>query len=169
MALSREWGVRARLEQAIEHFEEALQHDPEYEAAYTGLVFVESDMYRNFDTTEERILRAEEARQAFETMIEQDPNFGARNIGMTQYYLAAGNYEEALATIERDAARDTLMVRYYRAATLAAMGRTEAALEALKDLFDKGFRDFVNLDASSYFDGLRDDPRFQELINRYRS
>jgi TolB-like protein/Tfp pilus assembly protein PilF/tRNA A-37 threonylcarbamoyl transferase component Bud32 len=269
MALSREWGVRARLEQAIEHFEEALEHDPEYAAALAGLAFVESDMYRNFDTTEERIVKAEEyaqraveldptmpdaphalgliagnrfdyqraaellreavrlapkearywdnlswalaymtppdgqasvdaaweairlqphfpgayyhlgrgllamgrveeARQAFETMIEQDPDFGARNIGMTQYYLAAGDYDEALATIERDAARDTIMVRYYRAATLAALGRTDEALEGLEDVFAMGFRDFVTLEASPYFAGLREDPRFQQLLSQHK-
>jgi TolB-like protein/Flp pilus assembly protein TadD len=269
MALSREWGNRARLEQAIEHFEEALKHDPNYAAALAGLAFVESDMYRNFDTSEERIVRAEEyaqraveldptmpdaphalgliagnrfdyhraaellreavrlapkearywdnlswalaymtppdgqasvdaaweaiklqphypgayyhlgrgllamgrqeeARQAFETMIEQDPDFGARNIGMTQYYLAVGDYDEALSTIDRDAARDTVMVRYYRAAVLAASGNTEKALEALEGVLEKGYRDFVTLEASSYFEALRDDPRFEELIAQYQ-
>ncbi len=269
MALSREWGVRARLEQAIEHFDRALELDPDYAAAMAGLAFVESDMYRNFDTTEERIQRAEryaeraveldptmpdaphalgliagnrfdyhraadllseavklapkearywdnlswalaykmppdgkgavdaaweaiklqphfpgayyhlgrgllamgrpeEARQAFETMVEQDPDFGARNIAMTQYYLAVGDYDEALATIERDAARDTIMVRFYRAATLAAMGERDRALEALEDVLAKGFRDFVTLEASPYFEPLRDDPRYRKLIATYQ-
>ncbi|MGB3562680.1 MAG: protein kinase, partial [Thermoanaerobaculia bacterium] len=269
MALSREWGVRARLEQAIEQFELALDHDPNYAAALAGLAFVESDMYRNFDTSEERIQRAEsyaqraveldptmpdashalgliagnrfdyhragellqeavrlapkearywdnlswalayqtppdgqgsvdaaweaiklqphfpgayyhlargllamgrneEARQAFETMIEQDPDFGARDIGMAQYYLAIGDYEKALATIERDATRDTVMVRYYRAAILAASGETGEALATLELVLEKGFRDFVTLEASPYFASLREDPRYQELISRYQ-
>jgi len=269
MALAREWGVRARLEQAIEQFERALELDPNYAAAYAGLAFVESDMYRNFDTREERIQKAEgyaqraveldptmpdaphalgliagnrfdyhraaellrdavrlapkearywdnlswalayqtppdgkgsvdaaweaiklqphypgayyhlgrgliamgrheEARQAFETMMEQDPDFGARNIGMTQYYLAVGNYDEALATIERDAARDTVMVRFYRAATLAALGNRDEALELLETILEKGYRDFVTLEASPYFASLREDPRYEELIARYR-
>jgi TolB-like protein len=268
MALSREWGVRARLEQAIEQFELALEHDPNYAAALAGIAFVESDMYRNFDTSEERIQRAEgyaqraveldptmpdashalaliagnrfdydraaqllhdtvrlapkearywdnlswvlayktppdgqgsvdaaweaiklqpqfpgayyhlgrgliamgryeEARQAFETMIEQDPDFGARNIGMAQYYLAIGDYEEAFEWIERDAARDTVMVSYYRTAILAASGDTEEALKYLETILEKGFRDFVTLEASPYFASLREDPRYQELISRY--
>ena len=269
MALSREWGNRARLEQAIEHFERALELDSNYAAALAGLAFVESDMYRNFDTNEERIRRAEEyaqraveldptmpdaphalgliagnrfdyqraaellrdavrlapkearywdnlswalaymtppdgkasvdaaweaiklqphfpgayyhmgrgllamgrneeARQAFATMIEQDPDFGARNIGMAQYYLAVGNYEEALATIERDAARDTVMVRYYRAAILAASGEIDEALAMLESVLEKGFRDFFTLEASPHFASLREHPRYQELISRYQ-
>jgi non-specific serine/threonine protein kinase len=269
MAVSREWGVRARLEQAIEHFEEALEHDPDYAAALAGLAFVEGDMYRNFDTSEERIQRAEEyaqraveldptmpdashalgliagnrfdytraaellreavelapkearywdnlswalayktppdgqaavdaaweairlqphfpgayyhlgrgllamgrneeARQAFETMIEQDPDFSARYIGMCQYYLAVGDYENALAIIELDAAMDSGMVRYYRAAVLAASGKTDEALASLEATFETGFRDFVTVESSSYFESLRNDPRFKELIDRYR-
>ena len=269
MALSREWGVRARLEQAIEQFETALEHDPNYAAALAGIAFVESDMYRNFDTSEERIQRAEgyaqraveldptmpdashalaliagnrfdynraaellldtvrlapkearywdnlswtlayktppdgqgsvdaaweaiklqphfpgayyhlgrgliamgrfeEARQAFETMIEQDPDFGARNIGMAQYYLAIGDYEEAWDWIELDAARDTVMVSYYRAAILAASGKLDKAFAALEYVLERGFRDFVTLEASPHFAALRKEPRYQELISRYQ-
>jgi adenylate cyclase len=269
MALSREWGVRARLEQAIEQFERALELDPDYAAALAGLAFVESDMYRNFDTSEARIQRAEdyatraveldptmpdashalgliagnrfdyrraaelvreavrlapkesrywdnlswalayqtppdgqgavdaareairlqphfpgayyhlgrgliamrryeEAREAFETMIEQDPDFGARNIGMAQYYLAVGEYEAALEEIDRDAARDTVMVNYYRAAILAASGDADGALAGLETILEKGFRDFVTLEASLYFATVRDNPRYQDLISRYQ-
>jgi len=269
MALSREWGNRARLEQSIEYFEEALERDPEYAAALAGLAFVESDMYRNFDTSEERIVKAEEyaqraveldptmpdaphalgliagnrfdyqraadllreavklapkearywdnlswalaymtppdgqasvdaaweaiklqphfpgayyhlgrgllamgrneeARQAFETMTEQDPDFGARIIAMTQYYLAAGDYQAALQEIERDAARDTIMVGFYRASALARLGRFDEALEGLEHILDQGFRDFVTLEASPHFADLREDSRFTELIDKYR-
>jgi adenylate cyclase len=269
MALSRQWGSRSGLEAAITQFELAIKLDPDYAAALAGRAFVESDMYRNFDTSEERIQRAEkyaqraaeldptmpdashalaiiagnrfdyrrasellresvrlapkearywdnlswslayetppdgrgavdaalealklqphfpgayyhlgrglialgrydEARQAFETMIEQDPDFGARNIGMAQYYLAVDDYEQALATIERDAARDTVMVAYYRATILAAAGDADAALEALEYTLEKGFRDFVTLEASPYFAALRDDSRYQDLVDRYQ-
>ena len=269
MALSRNWGVRAGLEAAIGQFDLALKLDPEYAAALAGRAFVEGDMYRNFDTSEERIQRAEEyatraaeldptmpdashalamiagnrfdykrasellreavrlapkeprywdnlswalayetppdgrgavdaalkalelqphfpgayyhlgrglialgrydeARQAFETMIEQDPDWGARNIGMAQYHLAVGDYEQALEVIERDAARDTVMVNYYRAAILAGAGDADEALKTLEHTLEQGFRDFVTLEASPYFAALRDDPRYQDLIGRYQ-
>jgi tetratricopeptide (TPR) repeat protein len=261
--------VRARLEQAIEQFERALELDPDYAAALAGLAFVESDMYRNFDTSEARIQRAEdyatraveldptmpdashalgliagnrfdyrraaelvreavrlapkesrywdnlswalayqtppdgqgavdaareairlqphfpgayyhlgrgliamrryeEAREAFETMIEPDPDFRARTIGMAQYYLAVGEYEAALEEIDRDAARDTVMVNYYRAAILAASGDADGALAGLETILEKGFRDFVTLEASLYFATVRDNPRYQDLISRYQ-
>ncbi len=112
--------------------------------------------------------RYDEARQAFETMLEQDPDWGAGNIGFAQYYLAVGDYEEALVAIDRDLVRDTAIGHYYRAAILSAAGDTDEAMEALEHTLERGFRDFVNLEASPYFATLRDDPRYRELIGRYR-
>jgi TolB-like protein len=269
MALSREWGDRARLEQAIGHFQRALDLDPNYAAALAGMAFVEGDMYRNFDTSEARIQRAEsfarraveldptmpdashalgliagnrfdykraaelvreavrlppkearfwdnlswalayqtppdgegaaeaarraielqphfpgayyhlarglialgryeDAHEALDTMIGQDPDFGARHIGMAQYYLAVGDHERALAEMEQDPA-DTVMVLYYRAAALAAAGKTDEALKTLEMTLEKGFRDFATLEAGPHFATPREDPRFAKLLRRYRS
>jgi non-specific serine/threonine protein kinase len=269
VAMSRNWGVRAGLEAATTQFELALKLDPDYAPAMAGLAYVECDMYRNFDTSEERIRRAEElatraaeldptmadashalaivaanrydykrasellretvriapkearywdnlswslayetppdgrgavdaalkaldlqphypgayyhlgrgliamgrydeALDAFETMIEQDPDWGARQIAFAQYYLAVGDYTQALEELERDAARDTVMTNYYRAAAQAASGATDAALATLRHTLDQGYRDFVNLEASPYFASLRKDPRYQDLIRSYK-
>ena len=48
------------------------------------------------------------------------------------------------------------------------MGELDTALEAVEDLLEMGFRDFVTLEASPYFAELRNDSRFQDLIDRYQ-
>jgi tetratricopeptide (TPR) repeat protein len=270
VAMSRNWGVRAGLEAAATQFELALSLDPDYAPAMAGLAYVECDMYRNFDTTEERIERAEslaeraaeidptsadashalavvaanrydyerasellretvriapkvprywdnlswslayetppdgrgavdaalkaielqphypgayyhlgrgliamgryeEAREAFETMVEQDPDWGARQIGFAQYYLAVGDTRKALDVLELEATRDTVMTNYYRAAAHAASGDTAGALAALERTLEQGYRDFVNLEASPYFASLHEDPAYRDLIDRYRN
>ncbi|MEJ2084809.1 MAG: tetratricopeptide repeat protein, partial [Acidobacteriota bacterium] len=112
--------------------------------------------------------RNEEARVAFETMVEQDPDVGTSYLAMAQYYLAVGEYQQALASLEGDSARDTIINRYYTAAAQAAMGRSDEALATLDTILEMGFRDFDKLEASPYFESLRDNPGFKELIDLYR-
>ena len=112
--------------------------------------------------------RNEEARVAFETMVEQDPDVGTSYLAMAQYYLAVGEYQQALASLEGDSARDTIINRYYTAAAQAAMGRSDEALATLATILEMGFRDFDKLEASPCFESLRDNPGFKELIDLYR-
>jgi hypothetical protein len=44
----------------------------------------------------------------------------------------------------------------------------EKAPAALKEALTAGYRDFAAIDASPYFSSLRSDPRYQQLIGRYR-
>ena len=79
--------------------------------------------------------------------------------------------EEGLSRLEwidRDAVKNTVMVNYYRSAIHAAAGSTDEALESLEYTLEQGFRDFVTLEASPYFVSLREDPRFRDLVDRYK-
>ena len=60
------------------------------------------------------------------------------------------------------------LVNWYKAAVHSAAGNPDAALQSLEVALDKEFRDFVNLEASPYFASLRDDPRYKNLIDRYK-
>jgi Tfp pilus assembly protein PilE len=57
---------------------------------------------------------------------------------------------------------------YYKAAAYAGKGDSAGALAALQESFNKGFSDFAALDSSPHFVVLRSDPRFQQLVARYR-
>ncbi len=60
------------------------------------------------------------------------------------------------------------MVNYYRAAILAVSGESSEALKTLEHALEMGLRDFVTLEASPYFATLRDEPRYRDMIGRYR-
>ena len=270
MAMSRNWGVREGLDAAGKKFEQALELDPNFAAAMAGWATVESDLYRNFDTDEERMRHAEElaeravqidptiadashalgliagnrfdydravrllgesvrldpkeprfwdnlswalayqtppdgdraveaareairlqpifpgayyhlgrgliaqgkyeeAREAFETSMEQNPSFGSGHLGLAQVDIATGEWDSALKQIELSEEKGTAIVLYYQAAALAGKGEIDQALDALEGALQLDYRDFANLDASPYFETLRQDPRFTELIQRYRN
>jgi len=101
MALSRGWGDLESLEAAIAEFEKALEYDPDYAAALAGIAFVESDYYRNFDSSEERIARAEAyARRA----VEIDPTMAEGSHALGQLAGARYDYDRA-ARLIREAVR----------------------------------------------------------------
>ena len=110
--------------------------------------------------------RYEEARKAFERAGELgDTSF--RELGIAQVDLAQGNYDAAVALLKRGADKQAIDC-YFLSAAYAAKGDNPKALPALQKTFDLGFRDFAALDASPYFASLRTDPRYQQLIQRYR-
>jgi TolB-like protein/Flp pilus assembly protein TadD/predicted Ser/Thr protein kinase len=89
-------------------------------------------------------------------------------MGMAQLSLAQGNYDQAVAFLSNPSARNTAIGQYWLSAAYAAKGDKDKALAALQKSFDQGFRDFAVLDAAPYFNSLRSDPRFQQLLRRYR-
>ncbi|MEE8368627.1 MAG: protein kinase [Thermoanaerobaculia bacterium] len=267
-ALSREWSTLSTMQEARRQFERALELDPDFAAALAGLANLEANYYRNFDSSEEFLERAEklaaraaeldpkmpqasfslaqvagvkydyqraaqllresvrldpkeptywdnlswvlayqtppdgdgaveaaqealrlqpdfpgayyhlgrglihqaryeQARQAFERALELNPEFTAAHLGLAQYHLAIGNAEAAMASL-LVSYEESVMNLFYLAAIHTSLGETDQALEALQGAFEHGFRDFVGLDASPYFEALRDDSRYRDLLRRYR-
>jgi non-specific serine/threonine protein kinase len=109
----------------------------------------------------------EEAREAFERALEQNPDFTSAHLGLAQYHLAAGATEAALYEINLFN-RNTPLDYYYRAMIHADGGDVEAGFHNLQRSLETGFRDFAALDASPYLAGLRVDPRYRELLASYR-
>jgi serine/threonine protein kinase len=91
------------------------------------------------------------------------------NLGMAQLALAQGNYDQAIAyLLKRSGLRKTAMDQYWQSAVYSAKGDRDEALATMQEAFKLGFHDFAAIDSSPYFASMRRDPRFQELLSRYR-
>jgi eukaryotic-like serine/threonine-protein kinase len=113
--------------------------------------------------------RYQEAAQAFQRAGELgDPNYLA--LGMAQLSLAQGNFDQAIDyLLKRNKQQQGAAInQYWLAAAYAGKGDKDDALSALQKALAAGFRDFTALDASPYFASLRSDPRYQQLVKRYR-
>ncbi|HXZ10973.1 MAG TPA: protein kinase [Candidatus Sulfotelmatobacter sp.] len=111
--------------------------------------------------------RYAEATTAFHRSFELGSNF-YEAMGMAQVSLAQGNPDQAVAYMQRPHISDTAVGEYWLSASYAAKGDKDKALAALQKSCEQGFRDFAALDASPYFNSLRSDPRYQQLVSRYR-
>ena len=146
-----------RAEAAEEAAREAIRLQPMYPGAYyqLGRSLIAQGRY-------------EEAKAAFETSLEQDPGFSTGYMGLAQYSLAVGAPEAALAELEKTRSKNTALNFYYRSAAHTLLGDSDRAITDLESAFELGFRDFAVLETNDYFSALRDDPRYEELIDRYR-
>ena len=111
--------------------------------------------------------RYDEANKAFE----RGGELGGGNypdLGAAQVYLAQGNYDAAAARLLKDGEPKQAINSYFLTAAYAAKGDKEKAFASLEATFKLGYRDFASLEGSPYFASLRSDPRFQQLINKYR-
>jgi TolB-like protein/predicted Ser/Thr protein kinase len=91
------------------------------------------------------------------------------NLGMAQLSLAQGNYDQAIAyLLKRSGGQKIAIDRYWLSAIYSAKGDREKALATMQEALALGFRDFAAVDGSPYFASMRSDPRFQQLLSRYR-
>jgi len=111
--------------------------------------------------------RYDEANKAFERSGELG-NVAYAELGPAQVYLAQGNYDAAVARLLKGGEPKAAINLYFLSAAYSAKGDKEKALTTLQKTLDAGYRDFAAIDASPYFASLRSDPRFQQLIHRYR-
>jgi serine/threonine protein kinase/tetratricopeptide (TPR) repeat protein len=111
--------------------------------------------------------RFDEAIKTFERAAELGASPYA-TLGTAQVYLAQGNYDAAVSRLLKNGEPKEAINAYFLTAAYAAKGDREKALIALQKTFTLGYRDFAAIDASPYFASLRSEPRFQQLVRRYR-
>ncbi len=114
--------------------------------------------------------RYEEAVAAMEQARKLSPQSKTPDLGLAQLYLAKGDYDQALSYWLRQSERqrNTAIVAFWGGSIYAARGEREKALAQMQLSLEQGFRDFAAIDASPHFASLRSDPRFQQLVSRYR-
>ncbi len=114
--------------------------------------------------------RYDEAVTAMEEGRKLSPESSTPELGLSQVYLAKGDYDSAVSHWLRqpERQRGTAIDAFWGSSIYAVRGDKDKALAELQLSFEKGYRDFAAIDASPYFDSLRSDPRFQQLLRRYR-
>jgi serine/threonine-protein kinase len=186
------WGAKQEWERAAVEFQKAVKLEPKNDYAWSELGWVynrtgrpvkaekasrtairinPTNVFHHFQLG--RALyqqdRTDEAIEVFQHAIQLNPKFAWAQgwLGMIYYnqgdYSAALNHLEILNDLEGG---PSTMVRM--AAAYAGMGREEEALVQLENGLEKGYRDFDYIETTAGFDSLRTDPRFQELVEKYR-
>ena len=114
--------------------------------------------------------RYDEAIAAFEQARTLSPTSGTPDLGLAQAYLAKKEYDRALQFFLRspEKQRQTALLRFVASSIYAGLGQKEKSLAELQKSLEEGYRDFAAIDACSRFAALRSDPRFQQLLSRYR-
>jgi tetratricopeptide (TPR) repeat protein len=111
--------------------------------------------------------RYDEALAAFEQMRQLAPQASSAELGIGQVYLAEGEYDRAIKAIMTDF-KPSGITYYWLGAAYAAKGDRRKALETMQKSFQAGFSDFAALDNSPYFDSLRHDPQYQQMLREFR-
>lgn len=110
------------------------------------------------------------AAAAWRALTESDPEDAAAWIGLGLSLHLAGDLEAAAVAHERAAAFPAQRPRalYNLACARALLGQSDAALAALDQAVEAGFRDAGSLAGDEDLASLRGEPRFQALVDRLR-
>jgi tetratricopeptide (TPR) repeat protein len=144
-------------DQAIMHFKEVLAIKPDFAVArgFLGNTYAQKGLY------EEAILELQKAAEltAHRTRILAELGF---------VYARSGRTGEAEQTLEH--LKGLSEIRYVsmvpRALIHAGLGHNQAALDALEGAAEERSSDLALLAVDPHLDGLRSEPRFQEVMRR---
>ena len=111
--------------------------------------------------------RYDEAFAAFEQMRQINRGASSADLGVGQVYLAQGEYDKAVKALTANF-KPSGITYYWLGAAYAAKGDRSKALDTMQKAFQSGFADFGAIDNSPYFASLKSDPRFRQLISKYK-
>ena len=145
-------------DKALEELQKVLQMEPNFMAARSvmGNVLVQEGLY-------------EEAIQEFSRVLELIRGATTAEVSvkalMAHAYARWGNERDALKLLKEVMMHDTASP-YLIAGIHAALGDRNAAFERLNEAYDQRDVQLVSLKVDPSLDGLREDQRFSELVNR---
>ena len=113
--------------------------------------------------------RYEEAEEALKDGVVVNSEYGNTYTVLGPVQLVLGKYDEALATLQKASSlHESSTVLVNLGAAQALTGRLEDALTSVERALTLGFRNFDAIEGSPYYEALRDDPRLEALIDKYR-
>jgi tetratricopeptide (TPR) repeat protein len=143
--------VLGRHDEAIAEYQRAIEFDPQFAYAYDNMaeIFSQRGEY-------------ERARDLYQKSLELQPRLKP-HIGLARVYRHLGQEEKFREHIEQ--ARALSPDEYNLACLESISGNVDAAIKHLRAALEKapGKRDWARRDPD--FDFIRNDPRFQELVN----
>jgi pentatricopeptide repeat protein len=155
---SREYG------RAVEQYRKTIELDPNFPPAHRRLATCYSQMGRHAEAIAE-------VQKALALSAPNQPAGGPPRVDyqLAYIYAKAGRVREArqvLDEMERspDRLNDQL---YFQALTYAELGDKERAFALMEKLYEIRSHDLLGLKNSPAWDGLRGDPRFQDLLRRF--
>ena len=158
---SRGWchELTGRDDLALEDYNLGIDIDPDY-----PYIFLERGLVLK------KMGRIDEARADFETAVAKDTV--ATDGSSTHYALhELGRDDEALAWMQKIIDEDPSDAGnwYDYACLYGRMNRIDDAMNALEKAFELGYRNFGHLEYDYDMDILRDLPRYQELVAKYKA
>ncbi|MBI4230895.1 MAG: tetratricopeptide repeat protein [Planctomycetes bacterium] len=122
-------------------------------------------MSRDRDTEPQRKFEI----QFFERILTRWPEFPEVMFRLGNLYTQTGRYQEG-ADVDRrltDLRPDDPIVHYNLACSLALLDRLDEAFSSIERAMVLGYLDFHSMDKDPDLAGMRADPRYRELCQRY--
>jgi tetratricopeptide (TPR) repeat protein len=157
-----------KYDDAISKYKVTLQSDPDFWVArhYLALAYVQKGMHNEAISELRSLIKAPASGPIPEKVIEAESEASA-SLGFA--YGMAGKRAEAEAILKQ---LETLSARryvsgLYFAIVYAGLKDNDHAIEALNKAFASKHPGLVLIRIEPMFDGLRGDPRFQQLVKRF--
>jgi tetratricopeptide (TPR) repeat protein len=157
-----------KYDDAISKYKVTLQSDPDFWVArhYLALAYVQKGMYSEAISELRGLIKAPQSGPIPDNIIESETEASA-SLGFA--YAMAGKRAEAEAILKQlqGLSSRRYVTGLYFAIIYAGLKDNDHAIEALNKAFSSKHPGLVLIRIEPMFDGLRGDPRFQELVKRF--
>jgi tetratricopeptide (TPR) repeat protein len=146
-----------RYDEALEQLQRTLELDPNYPMTY----WIRGRLLRGMGRYEQAISEGEKAV----TLSGGSPTMKAT---LAQTFAAAGRKEKAMQILDdlTELSKQRYVASYFFAGIHIGLGENDRAMECLEKAYEEHSHWLIYLHIDPSMDGLRSEPRFQELLRR---